>query len=141
MQERLYRSIGPVNLVTATVSAFAMLAILLAVIGVSGAMGYRVSLRRREFGIRMALGASRSSLFFGVLAEAAVLLGLGIACGTPVALWATRLVKWLLFGVGTHDPLVIGTGITVLAVSGAAATLVPALRAARSDAATILRAD
>jgi len=118
---------------------FGGLALLLAGLGLYGVMSYAVSRRRTEIGIRMALGAGPASAVRLVLSRVAVLVGLGVAAGAGIALWASRFVSTLLFGLPPRDPATLLTAIVVLSAIGALAGYVPARRAARIDPARVLR--
>lgn len=118
---------------------FGGLALLLAGIGLYGVMSYTVGRRRTEIGIRMALGARPASAVTLILLRVAVLVGLGIACGAAVALWAAHFVATLLYGLAPQDPATFASAAAVLAGIGAAAAWLPARRAARIDPARVLR--
>jgi putative ABC transport system permease protein len=122
-------------------TAFATLALVLAALGVYGVMAYAVAARAREFGIRAALGARREGVLWLVLRQGlGIALG-GVVVGLAVAAAASRVLAGLLVGVGTHDAVTfVATPLVLLAVA-AAACLVPARRATRSDPVSILRAD
>jgi putative ABC transport system permease protein len=133
MDEVLASSVSGQRSVTLLIVGFASLALLLAAIGLYGVLAYQVARRLHEIGVRMALGASTSSVSREVLRGGLVLVGLGLALGLPSALLATRLVQGMLFEVGGLDPLTYA-GVTVfLAAVAGLACLVPARRAARVD--------
>ena len=119
--------------------AFAGLALLLAAIGTYGVLSYMVTERRREIGIRMALGAERGAVLGQVLKQGLVLAGVGVAAGLAGAFGLTRLVTSLLFGVEPTDPLTMGVVVVTIAVVAAAASLLPAWRASRVDPMVALR--
>jgi putative ABC transport system permease protein len=119
---------------------FAGLAVLLAAVGTYGVVSSLVAERRREIGIRMALGADRSSVLAGVMKEGLVLAGIGVVIGLAGALGLNRLIASLLFGVGPTDaPTVAGVGATMILVAAVASWL-PAWRASRLDPIAVLRA-
>jgi predicted permease len=120
-------------------SAFGVLAILLASVGLYGVMAYNVARRTRDIGIHMALGAEPGNVRWQVLRETLVLVFIGIAIGLPVALAGTRLVRSLLFGLGFADPIVIITAAALLAGVAALAGFVPARRASQVDPMVALR--
>jgi predicted permease len=120
-------------------SAFAGLALLLAAIGAYGVLSYLVAQRRREIGIRIALGASRETVLGGVMAHGLVLTFIGLAAGLGAAIVSTRLMKTLLFEVSPNDPLTLSCVAGVITIVAAAACLIPALRATRVDPIVALR--
>ena len=102
-----------------------------ACVGIYGVMSYSVAQRTQEFGVRMALGATRRDLLRLVLGQGAAMIASGVAVGLVVALGAGRLVISLLFSVSPGDPLTLGAAAALLAAVAVLASLVPALRAAR----------
>jgi predicted permease len=120
-------------------TAFGLLAILLASVGLYGVMAYIVARRTRDIGIRMALGARPANVLWQVLRESFVLVFLGIATGVPAALAGTRLVRSMIFGLGFADPLVIGSAVALLAVVAGLASFLPAHRASQVDPMVALR--
>ena len=126
--------------IVAMLSAFfGGLALLLAGIGLYGVMSYTVGRRRTEIGIRMALGAGPTSAVASILLRVAVLVGLGIATGAALSLWASGFVGSLLYGLAPRDPAILAGAAVVLVLIAAAAAWVPARRAARIDPAQVLR--
>jgi putative ABC transport system permease protein len=123
------------------ITIFAALALVITLAGISGVMALAVSQRTREIGIRMALGASRESVLRMVLWQGMALVGIGLAIGFAGAPPLTRLMKDLLFGVQSTDPLTFcGVALMVLAVA-AGACLVPSRRAASVDPIVALRSE
>jgi predicted permease len=120
---------------------FAALALVLAAVGVHGVLSYGVVQRRREIGIRMALGAKPSGMLRLVMGEGFGLTLAGLALGLAGALVATRLLASLLYGVTPTDPTTFLGVAAVLVMVAAAATAVPAWRAAKVDPARALRAE
>ena len=120
-------------------SAFALLATLLASVGLYGVLAYTVSQRTREFGIRMALGADGSRVRAMVFKQLGRMALIGCAVGLAVALALGRAAESLLFELQGSDPLVVGLSIAVLGVVALVAGAIPALRAARIDPMTALR--
>lgn len=120
-------------------AAFAILATLLAVIGLYGVMAYNVASRTREIGVRMAFGADAWPIQWMVLREAAWVLGIGAAIGLVAAYWLTSYVQSLLFEVASHDALVYVAATVLVGLAGLVAALLPARRAASVDPMTCLR--
>jgi len=121
------------------IGGFATLAILLAMIGLYGLISYSVSQRGRELGVRIALGAQRGDILRLVLREAGRLIAVGMAVGVAAGLTLTQLLRGLLFGVGAADPATFAAVAVVVALVAAAACLIPARRAMRTDPVVALR--
>jgi predicted permease len=141
ISDRLDRSIGSQRTAATLVAAYGALALLVAAVGLYGAMAYTVARRTREIGIRMALGARRESVLSHVLREAARLAAIGGALGLAIAVPATRLLRSQLFGVSPSDPLTLVGVCVVLGAVSLAAAYVPARRATRVDPVVALRAE
>jgi predicted permease len=141
LTELIRDSIQKDRLVATLVSAFGILTLILAALGLYGVMAYATARRTGEFGLRMALGAAPRMVERMVLREAILLTGFGMALGLPVALAATRLVRGQLFGISFFDPPSIGLATLVLGVSAALAAFVPAMRASRVAPLEAIRAD
>jgi ABC-type antimicrobial peptide transport system permease subunit len=120
---------------------FGGLATLLAGIGIYGILAYSTAQRTREIGIRMALGARRSTVVSLILGEVMILAGWAIGITIPVALLATRAVRSQLFGVSVADPGVYVAGILVIGLVAALAGFIPSQRAATVDPARALRTE
>jgi ABC-type antimicrobial peptide transport system permease subunit len=119
----------------------AAVALALGMIGVYGVLAYLVTLRRHEFGVRLALGAQPGSLLRLVLGQGLRLAAIGIAIGLAGAVMLTRILETLLFGVSTRDPMTF-LGVAILLVMAVLiACYAPARRAARIDPITALRAE
>lgn len=130
------------NAVAARVTAFmGLLALALALIGLYGVVAYRVAQRRRELGIRIALGATNANVVRLMLSDGVRLAGWGIAVGIVAALFVTRLARALLFGVSPNDPLVLSAVIVLLAGVTILASWIPARRAGRVDPVGVMRGD
>ena len=121
------------------VGGFAALALLLGVVGLYGVIAYSVSQRTREIGVRMALGAQRSSVYQLILKEAGWLTGVGIGAGLVCAVGFATLIRGLLFGVRSWDLTTLARVAAVLGVSALLASYIPARRAARVDPMVALR--
>ncbi len=141
LTELIRDSIAKDRLVATLVSAFGILTLILAALGLYGVMAYATARRTGEFGLRMALGALPSAVERMVLREAILLTGFGMVIGLPVALAATRLMRGQLFGISFFDPPSIGLATVVLSVSAALAAFVPAMRASRVAPLEAIRAD
>ena len=122
-------------------ATFAGLALLLAVVGTYGVMAYLVAQRRREIGIRMALGAATSSVLRSVLREALALSAAGIAIGAVASFALSRLIASMLYGVQATDVTTYGTVAVLLLGATAAASYLPARRATQVDPAIALRSE
>jgi macrolide transport system ATP-binding/permease protein len=123
------------------VGGFAVLALVLGVIGLYGVIAYSVGQRTREIGVRMALGAERRRVYRLVLGEAGWLTAIGVVLGLACSLGAARLMSGLLFGVAAWDvPTLAGVAI-VLGASAILASFLPARRAASIDPADALRTE
>ena len=121
--------------------SFAALALVLASIGLYGVLTYAVSQRRRELGVRAALGASRLALVSLVLREGLAASTIGVVLGLAGAGALTRLMRATLFGVAPLDPVSFAIAPLVLVPVALAACLLPANRAASTDPADALRCD
>jgi len=120
------------------VGLFAIVALLLAVLGVYGTISYMVGEQTREIGIRLALGADRGMILTMILGQGLRLATGGAAVGLVGALLATRLISGLLYGVSPFDPITFVSVAVVLTVVALAASYLPARRAMRVDPVTAL---
>jgi predicted permease len=139
LEHRVSDSLLVERLVASLSAAFGALATLLAAVGLYGVLAYNVARRRREIGVRMALGARAADVIGLVLREALVLLAAGMAVGLPAALGLSFLVKTQLFGVHFADPLTIALAAAGLGLAAGLAGYLPARRASRVDPASALR--
>ena len=133
-------SIGPRRLNAQLVASFGILALIVAGIGIAAVLAFSVSARTNEIGIRMSLGADSGKVLRMVISEGGTLVAMGLVLGVVGALLVSRLIRGLLFGVEPSDPVTLVAVLTVMGVVGVAACWIPALRAARIDPATALRA-
>ncbi len=118
---------------------YGLVALLLASVGLYGLAARLVAERRREIGIRVALGAGPRDVRHLVMADAWMIVGIGLVVGIPAAIAASRLAQGMLYGVAPAAPHVLGIAALALAIAAIAATLVPAWRANRIDPAVTLR--
>ncbi len=123
------------------VGGFAMMALLLGVVGVYGVIAYSVSQRTREIGVRMALGAERSTVYRMVLQEAGQLIAAGLVAGAAGSVGAAILIRKLLFGVQAWDASTLAAVAALLALSALLASFLPARRAASVSPSEALRAE
>ena len=139
MDELLEGSVSLRRFSAMLVGIFAILAAVLAAVGIYGVMSYTVSQRTQEIGVRMALGAQAANVRSMILMQTIKLTALGVAIGLAGAFLVARLLSSLLFGVGTHDPLTF-LGVTLLLIVVAVvAAYIPARRAMRVDPIVALR--
>jgi predicted permease len=120
-------------------AGFGVLATALASIGLYGVMAFVVARRRKELGLRLALGAERGSVLWLVMREVLVLLAIGLTIGVPAAVGLGRYVSTQLYGIEPNDPWVAGSTVALLALVSAAAGMIPAHKASRTDPILALR--
>jgi ABC-type antimicrobial peptide transport system permease subunit len=120
-------------------AGFGLLATLLASVGLYGVMAFVVARRRKELGIRLALGAQPRGVIWMVMREVLVLLSVGLVIGIPAALALGRYVATQLYGIQPHDPWIAGSTVVLLSAVSAVAGLIPAHRASRIDPILALR--
>ena len=118
---------------------FGVLALLLSALGLYGVTMYAVNRRRREIGIRIAIGAAPTRVLRLVLARVAILVGIGITIGVGASLWASTFIAALLYGLAARDVTTVVSASLMLAAVAAIASSVPAYRASRVDPAVVLR--
>ena len=131
----------PAKIAAVVLSAFGLLAVVLAATGVYGMMAYAVSRRSREIGIRMALGAAPSQVIRTVLGHTGLLLAMGTAAGLALALAAGRFFGQILYGISARDPVTYALAIGLMALVAFAACWFPVRRAIRVDPVTALRTE
>ena len=139
MEARSHDSLARQRFSTVMLGAFAVFALLLAAVGVYGVMAYLVSQSTHDIGVRMALGAGTGDVVALVVKQGMTLGGIGIIGGLIGAALVTQLMSSLLFGVSAHDAVTFGAVVVILAVAAFAATVIPAVRAARVDPMEALR--
>ncbi len=139
LDDQVARTMTNQRLVAQLSTFFGLLAVFLSCIGIYGLMSYMVSRRTNEIGIRMALGAARSSVAWLVMREILVLVVIGVVIGVAGTLGVNRLVQNMLYGMQGMDGLSLGIGVFVLLVVGMVAGYFPARRASRVDPMVALR--
>lgn len=141
MHEWVDQRAAPARIRTWVLAGLAGVALLLGMIGIYGVLGYLASLRRHEFGVRLALGATPADILRMVLAGGLGLAVAGVAAGLAAAAVLTRALDTLLFGVRSRDPLTFAGVAVVLLLAAAVACVVPARRAASADPIVTLRGE
>ena len=133
MEERLRLSLSNARFNTLLLSVLGAIGIVLAAVGIYGVIGYFVSRRTQEIGVRMALGATRRDVVALVVRQAAAPISIGLLVGLAASFAATRLLSAQLFGVTASDPLTFVIVAIGLGFVGLLASVVPARRAASVD--------
>jgi predicted permease len=141
MEEKKATSLASRRFSSTLLTIFGAAALLLAIQGIVGVLSYSVAQKRREIGIRIALGASPEDIFGGVLRRALRLTIAGLVFGLAGALAATRLLAALLYGVGASDPKTYGLAAAVVLATALAACAIPARRAMKVDPMVAIRAE
>lgn len=141
MQEYVDFAGAPYRATATLALGLGVLGLALTAIGVYGVVAYRTSRRTREIGVRIALGAGRSGIVSLVLREGLRVAALGVIIGLPAALWSTRLLRPMLFGVEPWDLTALTVAAVVLTASVVVATMVPAWRATHVSPAAALRSE
>jgi predicted permease len=139
LQGQLDETLLTDRLIALLSAGFGLLATLLASIGLYGVMAFIVVRRRKEIGLRLALGAEPSGVLWIVMREVLLLLVVGLAVGVPAAIGLGRYVSSQLYGIQPNDPFIAVSTVALLAVVSAAAGLIPATRASRIDPILALR--
>jgi len=121
------------------VAGFAATAILLAALGVYGLMAFATTQRMREFGLRLALGATPRRVLVTVMRDGFRLAAIGLGVGLSAAVLVARAMRQMLFGIGPFDPVTFAAMACVLLVSAGLATFLPARRATKVDPMIVLR--
>jgi putative ABC transport system permease protein len=141
MTEVMRKSVEDRRLITLLLAAFAALAVVLSMMGVYGVIAYIVTERRREVGVRVALGAKRSDILWLIIRQGLPLLAAGLILGSAGALGSTRVLRKLLYATSATDLPTFAVVAALLAFVGLLAMIVPAIRAMRIDPMTALRAE
>jgi putative ABC transport system permease protein len=139
MEQAVERSLSAKRLTSILLTCFAVTALLLASVGIYGVMSLNVSNRTNEFGVRLALGARGYDVLRLVIVQGMRLAMVGVAAGLIAALWLTRMLDTLLFGVSATDPLIFVGVAAVLSVTAIVACWIPARRATKVDPMVALR--
>jgi predicted lysophospholipase L1 biosynthesis ABC-type transport system permease subunit len=137
--EHLSESFAEVRLRTVLLTLFAATALLLACVGLYGTMSYLVTTRRREIGLRMALGARRNQVGLRFAGRGLAVTGVGVVAGLGLAIWSARFLTGMLYGVHAGDPAALFGAIGVMFFVALAASGIPAIRATRVDPMQMLR--
>lgn len=138
-ETQIDNSLTTERMIASLSTVFGFLATLLAIIGLYGVMTYTVAQRRREIGIRMALGAERRNVIWLVMRDVLWLVAIGVGVGVPAALALTRMVQSQLYGLTAHDPITLVLATVGLTIVACTAGYLPALRASRLDPMVALR--
>jgi ABC-type antimicrobial peptide transport system permease subunit len=141
LPELIRYSAGNYQMMAELVTALGLIGLLLTVVGLYGFLAFRVAQRRREIGIRMALGASREATAWLVLRDTARMAVIGLTLGVALAMAGARLEASMLFGVHALDSFSIASSLCILLVAVAAAAWLPARRAASIEPMQALRAE
>jgi putative ABC transport system permease protein len=139
LEEQVGDSLRQDQLLATLSGFFGGLALLLAMIGLYGVLAYMVTQRRKEIGIRMALGAGKTSILGMIMRDVSILLAAGIVVGVGISLWATHFLQKMLFNLNPRDAKTIIFSVAVLSAVALLAGYLPARRAARLDPNVILR--
>jgi predicted permease len=141
MRHQIEESLWQERLFARLTTAFSVLAVTLACVGLYGTMSYGVGRRRSESAVRVALGARYQQVLWLVLRQAVMLALLGVAVGVPLSVWAGRYVSTLLYGLTPRDPLTLAMTAAILVATATLAGYLPARRAALVDPAVALKQD
>lgn len=141
MDEMRTASLARKRFLTMLLATFAIIGVVLSIVGVYGVLAHTARNRTREMGIRIALGAQASQVRWLVVRQGLVLTSAGLAAGLVIALFATRLMTTLLFNVAPNDPLTLAAVAALLVATSAVSSWIPAAAASRADPVTALRAD
>jgi predicted permease len=141
LSDQVANSLNQERLIAALTSIFGGLALALASLGLFGVMSYGVTQRTTEFGIRLALGATRTRVLSAVLRESLTIVGIGLIAGVLAVFATTRLLVALLFGVSGTDPVTLAAAVVMLTAIAGLASAVPAWRASRVEPIVALKGE
>jgi putative ABC transport system permease protein len=141
MEQNIAGTVAERRFLMITVGAYSLMALAIGSIGIFGVMAYQVAQRRHEFGVRSALGASPRTLLVMVLLQAGRLALVGLGTGLGLTLVTNRLFASQLYGISSHDPLLMASVTVMILMVILVASLVPALRAANADPMVALRTE
>ena len=141
MQEIYSQSMAQTSFTLVMLAIAGAMALLLGLVGIYGVIAYAVSQRRREIGIRLALGAAPGNLKRLFVRRGLVLAGIGVTIGLPASAGLTRLLKSLLFGISPLDPPAFAAAAAVLVLAAGLASFLPARRATTVDPVEVLKAE
>lgn len=141
LEEQVRRSLFEERLHTSVAAVVGLLGLVFAALGLGSLMAFAVRRRRKEIGVRMAVGAAPGDAVALVLGQAAKLIAAGLVLGVLAALALGRLLAGMLYGVEPHDPASLAVVVTILSAAGLAAAWLPARSAARVDPAAVLRSE
>ena len=139
LEDRIGGAFAENRLRTNVLSFFALSALALAAVGLYGTLNYVVNLRRREVGLRLALGAMRTTIVRQFFAQGLKVIAIACAAGVALALMLTQLLEGMLFGVSPTDPIVMSAVIAIVMVVAIVGSLIPAARASMIDPMRVLR--
>jgi ABC-type antimicrobial peptide transport system permease subunit len=139
LADQIARQTAPRRITFLLTSAFALTAVVLAALGIFGVMSYTVAQRTQEIGVRMALGADGGMILRWVMGYGGAAIGAGLLAGIALTISTGRVLRSFVEGIDALDPIVILASTAVLAITGAAACLLPALRATRVSPVEALR--
>lgn len=139
LSRRMQDSMSRERLLAAVSGYFGLLALALALIGLYAALAYSIAKKRRDLGVRLALGATPGRVLWAVMGEAAPVVGIGLVVGLAMSLSMTQVTGSLLFGVTPNDPVTLARALALLAGAAFLASYLPARRAAQLDPLTVLR--
>jgi ABC-type antimicrobial peptide transport system permease subunit len=141
LDAQVTNSVGTERFQTALMLGFGLAALLLAMLGIYGVLSYSVATRKQEIGVRMALGASRGSVYRLTFGEIGWPVSVGLAAGLGASILGARAIRTALYGVESVEPIVMVAVIGLFALAAAVAAFVPARRAATVDPMEALRAE